>query len=76
MTFKQLVDQQTLSDTEEAYADHLCKQWERFSNTVGKMNKKEILKMLKFIVSKRPNSKTMGNRAVQRFNTLKMKMLS
>ncbi len=70
MTFKEMVDKQELTDTETAYVEHICKQWERFSNTVGKMNKGEVIKVLKYLVLKRPNSKTFGERAIQRFNTL------
>jgi hypothetical protein len=71
MTFKDLVKKQTLSDTEAAYAEHLCKRpWLEFSGVIGKMNKADCLKILKHIVTKRPSSKTLGNRVVQRFNTL------
>ena len=70
MKFKDLIIQQTLSPTDEAFAMETCKRWEEFSNTMGKMNKAETLKMLKYLMVHRPNSKTLGNRAIQRFNSL------
>ena len=70
MTFKELVESQKLSEIEEAYADHTAKRWDRFSNTVGVMGKSDVLKILKYLLVNRPNSKTLIVRAVQRFNTL------
>ena len=70
MTFKELVERQKLSEIEEAYAEHTSKRWDRFSNTVGVMGKKDTLKILKYLLVNRPNSKTLIVRAVQRFNTL------
>lgn len=70
MKFLDLVLSQTLTPTEEAYIHEKCKRWEDFSNTIGRMDKPDVLKVLNYLVRHRPNSKTLGNRAVQRFNTL------
>ena len=70
MKFIDLINQQKLSKTEEVYAEHVCKQWQNFSDTIGKMNKSDTLKILKYLINERPNSHTLGRRAVQRFNTL------
>ena len=70
MKFIELVNRQKLSETEEIYAEHVCKEWKYFSDTIGKMNKSDTLKVLKYIVDNRPTSHTLGKRAVQRFNTL------
>ena len=71
MTFKELVEQQTLSDTEQLYAEHICKQpWKEFSNAIGNMNKSDTLKVLKYVMNERPSSNTLGRRLVQRYNAL------
>jgi len=70
MTFKELIKSQQLSATDLAYIEHICKRWDRFSNTIGKMNKADTIKVLAFLVEHRPNSKTLGARAVQRFNSI------
>jgi len=70
LKFKELVMAQDLSDVDLAFCNHTCKQWERFSNTVGRLNKKQTLKVLKYLLKERPNSKSFGQRAVRRFNHL------
>ena len=71
MTFKELVEKQNLSDTEILFAEHVCKRpWAEFSNMIGLMNKSDTLKLIKYIFTERPNSTTLGKRAVQRFNSL------
>ena len=70
MTFREFIKSHKLTPTDEAYIANVCKRWEEFSNTVGKMNKNEVAKTLNYLIQHRPNSKTLGERAVQRFNTL------
>ena len=71
MTFKELVERQTLNDTEQLFAEHICKQpWKEFSNTIGSMNKADTLKVLKYVMENRPGSNTLGKRLVQRYNAL------
>lgn len=70
MEFKALVDNQILTPTDRAYFEHVCRSWVEFSNTVGTMDREKMLKMLKYLVTERPYSKTYGHRAVQRYNTL------
>lgn len=70
MEFKELVESQSLSATDHAYLEYVCRSWVAFSNTVGQMGKEGVLKMLCYLTRERPHSKTYGERAVQRYNTL------
>lgn len=70
MTFKELVKGQKLNEVEFSFCEHLSKRWDRFSNALGTMNKSQTLKVLKYLVENRPHSKTLGERAVRRFNML------
>lgn len=67
---KELVLSQKLSSSEVEYFEGFTKRWEDFSNTVGCMSKEEVLKVLKYIITHRPASNSLGKRAVQRFNAL------
>lgn len=70
MKFKDLVSSQTLTETEQVYFYEICKRWEDFSNTVGRMDKPGVLKVLKYLMDHRQKSTTLINRAIQRFNSL------
>jgi hypothetical protein len=70
MEFKKLVESQSLSATDYAYLEYVCRSWIEFSNTIGQMDRGKILKMLCYLTRERPHSKTFGERAVQRYNTL------
>ncbi len=68
--FRDLVLSQDLSATDIGTLTKICTSWEGFSNAVGKMDKTEILKTLKYLMVKRPHSRTFGERAVQRYNSI------
>lgn len=70
MKFEEFIANQKLTPTDEAFIEHICKRWDEFSNTVGRMNRKEVAKVINYLIQNRPNSKTLGARAVQRFNSL------
>lgn len=70
MTYKELMMQQELTPLDVKSCAELCKNWQTFSNAVGRMNRPEIAKMLRYLMEFRPHSKTLGMRAVQRFNSL------
>lgn len=70
MTFKTFIMKQELTTIEVHAAKEICKDWKIFSNTIGTMNKSEVIKILRYLVEFRPHSKTLGQRAIQRFNTL------
>ena len=68
--FRDKVKSQTLSAADVRTLDKICTRWDRFSGAVSQMNMNEILKTLKYLMVKRPFSKTFGERAVQRYNSL------
>ncbi len=70
MNFKELVNSQELNETDEKFAEHITKDWRDFSSKIGKMNKQDTLKILKYIMINRPTSITLGKRAISRFNAL------
>lgn len=70
MTFKEIVQSQKLTDIEAQKADYICKRWDRFSKLIGQMNNRDVLKMLKYLITHRPTSVTLGRRAVQRYNSI------
>lgn len=70
MTYRELMMQQELTPLDVKECSELCKEWRTFSNVVGRMNIVETTKMLRYLMEFRPHSKTLGMRAVQRFNSL------
>lgn len=70
MKFKDMVNSVELTDADVKHIEVLCKNWLSYSNAVGMMNKTQVLQVLKYLIIYRPFSKTLGERAVQRFNIL------
>ena len=48
----------------------ICTRWDIFSAAISLMDKREVLKTLKYLMEYRPYSRTFGERAVQRYNSI------
>ena len=70
MKIKDMVQSVELTDADIKHIEALCKNWLSYSNAVGMMNKTQVLQVLKYLLLYRPFAKTLGERAVQRFNIL------
>lgn len=68
--FRDLVVSQTLSVSDIGALKKICTSWEGYSAAVSNMDMREILKTLRYLMMKRPYSRTYGERAVQRYNSL------
>lgn len=70
MRFKTLIKDQKLIEIDIAKFKHVCADWNRFARAVAIMDRPEVLRLLKFLIEDRPHAKTLGRRAVQRFNSI------
>ena len=70
MKIQDIIQSVELTDDDIKRIGALAKNWLAYSNAVGMMNKIDVLKVLKYLLVYRPFSKTLGERAVQRFNIL------
>ena len=68
--FKYLVMSQTLSVNDVKALNKICTSWEGYSAAISNMDLAGILKTLRYLMVRRPHSKTFGERAVQRYNSL------
>ena len=70
MNAREYIMNHDISKEEDKAFRKLCRNWYDFSTEISDMNKTKVAKLLKYLVLNKPHNKTLGNRAVGRFNML------
>lgn len=70
MKFKDLILSVELSDKEQEYFSYICTNWVVYCKALTSFDKLKVIKLLKYLITERANSKQLLNRCVGRFNRL------
>lgn len=68
--FKKLIMTVELTEQDKTHFIHICSNWERYCTALTASNKYEVIKLLKYLITERVNSRSMLERCIGRFNRL------
>ena len=70
MTFKDLILSIEITPEKRNYLVTICSDWGRYCDAITRMDRMEVMQLLKYLTSERPYSKRLLQRAISRFNRL------
>jgi len=71
-TFSDYVMESTITPREHEEFVYICSDWALFCLSLTKLNKLEVLKLLKYLVEERRHSNLLLKRSIGRFNRLNL----
>ncbi len=68
MEIKEQLEQIELSPMEHNFFVKMCSGWAYYCDKLSRMNREEVLMLLKYLTDERPSAKNLLHRAISRFN--------
>lgn len=68
--FKKLIMLVEITEKDRIHFVHICSNWSLYCTALSAANKYEVMKLLKYLITERVNSRSMLTRCIGRFNRL------